>query len=388
MSNYIGARFRIQLLSLIGLLFLSLPIYAGSPGDQYSRVFLWAHSAAAPVGSPYRPSGYYAMAQSWQTLYSGRKSATTHATVERVSTGKYVVTLGDYIPNNGVVHVSAYGGSHFCTVERWWKSGAELLARVNCFNTSGARSNGKFTFMYYQMDSTPESHGQGYAWASSLRHPIGETYLANSNYQFNSSGQTNTIERVATGTYDVIFPDLRWMPNWDISRISFMITAYGSQPRYCNMRSGGIVVATDEHPDAYGIITVQCFDHDGTLQDSRFTVSIMDNNYWGAEYATDGLLSRSKIGLDPENTDGDVTRLSTGRYRVDFEDIRAYSASSAFVTPLDFDSVGNHCSINYWYRSPKYDDGAAVYVDCYNKSGKRADSFFQVNYFTNESARP
>lgn len=368
------------LFSLFCLLFLAMQANAGSNGDQYSRAFLLAHKPNIDIGSSYRAHPGYSFTESWEHTSSGRSSADTSATITRNGTGRYTVRIKNFTANNGIAHVSAYGGNHLCTIRRWYSSGNDLLAQVYCFSNSGSRVNGKFTFLYYQADSAPSYYRQAYAWAQYPSYPIDETYYADSYYQFNSTGSPIEIERVGVGSYDVRIPGFSYGGNY-IKHLGFLVTAYGPSPRHCITYAMGIPDPDGSTGVDYSFVKVKCFDHNGVPRDTQFTISMMDNRLYGAEYLLDLLKSFSNAGVPSD----DVQRLSTGRYRVSIQGSITTYAATALLSSVNTDKEENHCNIRMWRASEKYENGTDVFVDCFTTDGARVDSEFYLNYFTSQS---
>lgn len=373
-------QFYIPLLSLFCLLFLVTQANAGSNGDQYSRAFLLAHKPNTDIGIPYRAHPRFSFTESWKNTSFGRSRADTSASITRNDTGRYTVRIKNFTADNGIVHVSAYGGSHLCTIKRWYHSGNDLLAKVFCFNNSGNRANGKFTFLYYQVDSTPSDYSQAYALAQLPSYPIGETYYSDGYHQFNSAGRSIEIERTGVGFYDVRIPGFYFDGN-SLKNLGLLVTAYGGSPRHCIIYKMGIPGSNGSSGIDYTFASVKCFDHNGKPRNTPFTISLMDNRIYGAEYFFDALKSFNNADLP----NGDTPRIAKGRYRVSIQgSITSYSAAP-LISSISIFKKENHCNIRSWRVSEKYENGTDVFVDCFAPDGTRVDSEFYLNYFTNQS---
>jgi hypothetical protein len=89
--------------------------------------------------------------------------------------------------------------------------------------------------------------------------PSEQSYVPRSAYQFNSSGETNTITRAGVGNYRVDFPQL------PLEQGTVQLSVFGSEPAQCKVAWWG--------PD--NGVQVRCFTLDGTPRDTAFNATFL-----------------------------------------------------------------------------------------------------------------
>ncbi len=99
--------------------------------------YAWANN---PTSANYTPSATYAYNSSGGAI-----------TIMRSGTGRYAVRfagLGGNGTAGGHVQVTGYGNdSHDCKVRSWASGGTDFVANVNCYNSSGALVNARYTVL-------------------------------------------------------------------------------------------------------------------------------------------------------------------------------------------------------------------------------------------------
>jgi hypothetical protein len=89
-------------------------------------------------------------------------------------------------------------------VLRWGPSGTAQLVNIRCFTATGVLADTRFT-MSYANHSGVAGSDLAYVWANQ---PTAASYVPSQPYQANSSGATNQIQRLGTGSYLVKLPNL------------------------------------------------------------------------------------------------------------------------------------------------------------------------------------
>jgi hypothetical protein len=270
-----------------------------------------------------------------------------------------------------MVFVSSYSGSNgSCQIVNWNNSGANTLARVNCYSTAGAGVDAQFSIML--AESRILSGRFGFAWADQ---PTTDSYNPNPSYSDNSSGGAVTITRTATGTYTV-----RWV---GLARTAgqldetVMVGAYGSVPRRCN------VASWDAFGSADFVANVRCTDLNGVLADSRFVAMVVDRGRatrrygltW-ADQPTSTIYTTTQNGYSRTSTAGaiSVSRTAVGAYQVRLGGQARTGVSPETVLVTSYGSTA-YCKASQWGAN-----GADMIVTvlCFDPAGNFIDSRFDV----------
>jgi len=235
-------------------------------------------------------------------------------------TGLYSVTLPGQGAKAGTVQVTAYGeDAAYCKVQSWAPSGADQRVLVRCFDPTGAPADSRFTLAYANLTGN-RTQGLAYVFGNQ---PTVASYTPPLNYQYNSTGATNTITRTAgqAGVYTINAPGLA------ASGGHVQVTAYGTGGEWCTAWNWGPSGA-DLH------IQIRCYNAAGAPADSRFTMSYARNgNILGQSVCCgpDGHPTSYLFAHDPTNPSYEpaavsrflsgtsrVTRLAKGRYQVNY----------------------------------------------------------------------
>lgn len=236
-----------------------------SPNVFY-RAFVWNDFPAPAIGAERTPPTRFQENHRFDRSASGAIVAFPSAsnTVTRTGVGTYRVRFPGLGVAGGMVHVSAYGGTHQCKVAAWNPSGADMIVSVACFDGQGP-ANGRFTVLLYKEgDSKPDSYGNGYLWADQASNA--GCYAPHASYSFNARNGANRVCRLGAGEYEATLPALgRQHPQAKSGTVQ--VTAYGNDRARCFVRnwveSAGGVVAR-----------VGCQLDDGPV-DARFTLSFL-----------------------------------------------------------------------------------------------------------------
>lgn len=188
-----------------------------------------------------------------------------------------------------------------------------------------------------------ESRRFAFAWSDSVNSAIGVPYRPRANWQHNATGGEITVTRTAVGRYVVTFERLGKLGFLDDKRETVLVSAYGSNGRYCT---------APQFTDAGGAdlrVEVACAALDGTDANSQFTVAVIGSNTLSGSHAFT-FNADLNGGLDSLFTyatafgASTVVRTGLGRYTVDFP-ISALTRSSVIVTPA---SLERYCYMQIW----------------------------------------
>lgn len=306
--------------------------------------------------------------------------------IDRLSRGYYQVRFPGLATSGGTAQVSAYGGPHYCNVEGWLSSGADMLVIVRSYDSNGTPVDGRFTLLFYKEQRGTE-YNSAYLWADQ---ETVVSYTPHRTYQFNSKGSVNTIRRLGVGMYEAFFPGVA-RGGVDNNKGTVLVSAYGSALRRAKVASWG------ESGDGIAV-RISTFDVRGDFADSKFTVSFTKDVIFGVRVSEDPLNTQgaflwasqpSAAFYKPDmsyqynnnafNISATVTRLAAGLYTVNVPWKIAANKTIALVTAAGGDSA--YATIVGWYRSG---EDTTVRVQCYNTNGQPADASFTLSYLTNK----
>lgn len=355
--------------ALLGL-FLQLTALA-QPAS--TKAWVWVDSPTAATSTPL--PGY-------QFNPSGALNR-----VVRLAQGSYRVDFPNLGVLGGTAQVTAYGGSHFCTVEGWGPTGTTQQVFVRCFTPLGSPMDGKFTLLFYK-EQRSFPYESAYLWAGEEFTP---NYTPNPAYQWNSNGGTNTVRRLSTGQYDVFLPGVNTLTDNAGNGGHVQVSGYGTTPYHAVVQNwySGFNGTT---------VRVNTLDVNGNFIDTKFTLSFMTDVAPGARIAEDPLNMYGTflwadqpmaVGYTPDthyrftNAGGEaaIERVSVGNYRVKLPNLKAFNKTTALVSAYGR-NLG-YCSVSGWGQSP--DGGTKVEVQCRSASGQLIDGRFTLLYLTNDT---
>lgn len=380
---------RVRRSLLLAAVFVSLSSSAAlADAVQPSTVakgWVWLDQPSQPLNTCYTPPEWWQhnMRYDILTVYPWRDYAPAALNcVTRTGVGIYRVTFPNFAVSGGTAHVTAYGGNHSCKIQSWGSSGSDMNVYVRCFTPSGSPGDGRFSALFYKDGTKSTIYGNAYLWADQPSPTV--PYTPSIYYQFNSRDSVNTVSRLATGEYDVLFPDMENTsePN---KGGHVQVTAYGTGPERCKVRgwseSGGTVTAR-----------VGC-SHAGVPADSRFTASFMrspgDLAMSFAEDINEGYYVWANAAPTPSlyyqsdsygGNQASLQWLSTGAYRVNLSGVDPLH-STAQVTA--YGGGDAYCTVAYWYQAP---DGSTTAVDvrCFSGTGSPVNTQFNLLYLTRQ----
>jgi len=287
--------------------------------------------------------------------------------------GQYSVLLPGLAASAGTVQVTAYGSdSAHCKVASWAPAGTNQRIRVRCFTAAGAPVDSQFTLSYTNLTGTG-GYPLAYAFNSQ---PTTADYTPPLNYQFNSTGASNTITKLSgAGRYMVKLPGLA-----AASAGNVQVTAYGPGSEWCTVWNWG-PNGTAQH------VQVQCYNAAGALVDSKFTVSYVRNgNILGRSVCcnSDGHPTAYALANNPTaasyvpapafkfgfSPTGLIKRLSAGRYEVD--DNWSSEQGTLHVTASGGGTA--RCKLESWGT------GSKALVRCTTPSGEPTDAIYTFHH--------
>jgi hypothetical protein len=391
---------RTSLLALAGLLIVvvmaacqstQLPVDGGLESTFtidptiYAKGWVWADNPTATLDVPYTPHTFYQYNNRFDNTSKGVVTyPAADNTVVRWGLGSYEVIFPNLGVRGGVVHVSAYGGKHTCKVVRWNADlTPDLHVFVRCFNPSnGANLNGRFTVLFYKDGAKSRDYADAYVWADQ---ESVSSYIPALEYNYNSRGVNNRVQRIAPGQYGVTLPQMEGRGGLLGGGI-IMVTAYGDSNVYCK----NIGFSADASLNI--IAQVRCY-KGGILDDSKFTLSFFRDpsalairntaNKKQAWYVLANVTPIPHTGHQTDsygNHDATLTRLALGSYRVHLPRIAAFDKTFAHITAYDTNT--SYCNLVSWVTSPS--GGTNVNVKCYSPSGAAADSIFSLYYASDD----
>lgn len=220
-------------------------------------------------------------------------------------------------------------------------------------------------------------------WNDQASPTLNTAFEPNPTYSWNSSGAHNTVTRTSVGIYQVRFPGDVDPPQ---SEPGTEVTAYGPGASYCVSSGTGL-----------GLITVRCYNPDGSFADSRFTATYHHDSVNGAltwshpvvAYDQSVMVARgravvvSECASTPVTTPFAAVRNGAGDYSVNLPSMSGTGRTSVNVTTIGTsdNNIGTatYCKVVNWLP---YNDaegiGTRVGVKCFNSAGTPNDSAMSI----------
>jgi hypothetical protein len=220
--------------------------FRAGAGNPQQQAYLWAHS---PSSAAYYPSRYYSFNSRGGTNYVTRSSA-----------GVYQAHLPGFTRVGGNVQVTGYGSdSRYCKVSSWGVS----AVTVRCFTAGGVPADSMWSLRYTDLHVANDARRGAYVWANN---PTSLLYTPSATYRWHSQGNTITIARSGTGSYQVRIPNMA-----AYNRTSTMVTGYSGSSATCAVGSwtSNGVGGTN--------VRVYCRTATGALTNAYFTLSYLTN---------------------------------------------------------------------------------------------------------------
>jgi hypothetical protein len=253
-------------------------------------------------------------------------------------------------------------------VQNWFPDGGKIQINVNCYKPSGGPAN--FSAFAVVFGDPPDAGGPAqyaYVWANS---PTSSTYTPDTFYQYNSAGRLNTITRVGTGDYDVMFPRL------PLANGTVDVTAYGSNAE-CRVGFWGGSEANIVCMTPAGVSTDALFTTTWTASASLLGIPGRSFGYLWANQpsATTSYTPSATYSFNSAGGPITVTPIATGQYQVQFSGLGMPNAGTVQVS-----AYGNadRCAWGGELQAVGPTEMASVF--CYTPSEAPVDPFFTFQY--------
>lgn len=357
---YRPSRFAMFGLVMVGHMY-ALPAQAEVP-----KAKAWVLADRSAQCAPYEALQPYSFNSVGERNYISRQRDPTGG----CTPGTYIVSfekIGTAIgAKRGVVHVSAFGGNHYCKVA-YWGGSQDLKVWVNRFSAAGRLVNGQFTALFYKDNQERSGSRNAHLLAG---HP-------HTGYSWNSVGLPNTVRRLATGRYEVMLGGMRkGFP---------LVTAYGKDSRRCKISSWN----RDSAHDA--TIEVLCLNAMGDDADSMFTLSYRSDFDFGLPRPEQPAHYGAYVMIDPNgsiyardtNTGAAVSvrRTGTGLYEIlwnRFGHRYDITPDTAVITD-SYKKTPEYCAIKQW---KDISTPSQVIVMCFDQRGTPKNGGFGLLFLT------
>jgi hypothetical protein len=233
------------------------------------------------------------------------------------------------------------------------------------------------TYAYATAESASSTGGGSYLWSDRPAPPLSVPYTPNPAFQFNTTGQANTVTRLGTGYYDVRIEGFATVTG------RMVVAVGGSAGTYCDL-VGARAAAT------HFVQSIRCYGRDEEAIDSAFAFTFVESGNplfgpvtWSAtasivcydEFSNEFGGPRTCTVEDGALYGTSASWLSPGMYAVHLPtdmsagNVQITPDSSAFVPGL------GRCKITYW----QWD---TVFVQCFGLDGDPPDkgSRFGVSF--------
>jgi len=320
----------------------------------------WALADQLHATSPYTPKAKYSYNSTGGSI-----------TITRLGIGRYTVTLSGFAGGyDDDVLVTAYGSSNYCNTNGWGSYNAPAIL-VNCYAPGGSAADSEFTILYQKRRGNFGSAAQGIAFLIADQ-PTNPSYIADTTYQYNSTGGTNTISRKGTGSYYAL------LPGFNQKGGQVQVTAYTTSGR-CN-------VVTWSSDKSGTTVAVQCVDASGAPSDQIFDLAYSIGTTLGKATATPGAYAWASMETKPKYsaeeayahnglTTGNllIKRTIAGEYSVTIPGSPSFSSSLVLVT--GHNTGAGYCGVHGWSNT-------TAHVYCFDGTGTPNDTEFDVTFQT------
>lgn len=210
-----------------------------------------------------------------------------------------------------------------------------------------------------------------YLWAND---PTAESYTPDERYQYNSTGEVNTITRTDVGLYTVT------MPGMSGGNGNVQITATSGSTDAAPFEIG-------HHCFIGGKATgssfqVKCLGTGGTPVDTGFMMLYVKGDVflgwnsaqvWANQETADSYTPEGSYQFNQHDLPNTITRTGTGEYAVSLGGV-GIEEGTLQVTAVT--EVGTICSAAYWEIDEA--NNKIIHVYCYNAAGEMVDSQFAL----------
>jgi hypothetical protein len=324
-----------------------------------SRLSFFWNDEVLPVGEEF-PDAEYRYATVGGTPTVSRQGAGTYTAAfpgsDRTTYETEAYFVAPYAAPSGA----------YCRVGAW----SDAAVTVRCLDAAGTPADMLWTVA--MVGSTALSGRWGYAWIPSG----GSSGPGSHGYRFNASGGEITSTRTAVGSYTVRFAGLGRKTATD--REGVMVSSYGNaQVTECRPTTWTTVGADLD-------VEVRCHTPGGELEDSRFTILVVDGPRAGANLAFAHADQPGTASYTPANSavrgtgSATVVRSNTGEYEVRFQGFhRPVGLTETYLVTAT--GNGQHRCQNAGWGSTSSPAGTAVIeVRCTTIAGVPVDTPFSI----------
>ena len=211
------------------------------------------------------------------------------------------------------------------------------------------------------------------------RKPTTASYTPAPRDRGNSTGGTNTVNRIKIGTYQVLMAGLLpTAPNWG----DVQVTPLGSALRTCEVGDFG-------YGSSGASIFIACFTRTGAPVDAAFIVNLVDFHsnsgragyVWGNDPTNPSYTPDLTYQFNSTGATNTIVRLSTGRYQVHLPGL---GANRGNVQVAALGQTGAGCRIPSW--GPSGGD-LVVNVLCREPGGVLSDELFMMAFTQGEGLK-
>jgi hypothetical protein len=361
---------RIRRLAPIAILpFLAMaaaaPAQASPAGGVTTHVT--AHKAAS------RPMAAYVWSDG-DTYYSYNSTGRAITVKDLPTPGDYEVVVDGLgrIAGSAIVGVTAYDTTNTCEVNGWSSSGRNLDAFVGCDNFDGDPTATLFDLVVTRPTSPPHGvYDYSFVYDSTSSGTL-------TTYQYNSDHKQNKVKFLSNGRYQVTLGGARSSGTHGTVQVSM----YGFHGGECDLEGW--------HGSRAGeIVDVDCFDVNGVLADSEFTLIYASaGNLLGltAKATANAFNNRSGAASYQPGVQYDSVRhakvtvknTGTGLYEVIFKGSEGTSANGGDIQITTLGENSQVCTVRDWLQSTT----PTAFISCVVESDGAAlfNAQFVVNW--------
>ncbi len=307
-------------------------------------------------------TGYY--------TYDSADAGSGAVTVTSIGAGTFKVSFAKLsgIADSAAAQVTAFNAADGCVLNITRPAGRDLTDIVQCTRVATGNPDSDAEFDLVVTRPVHPVHGTfDYSVVTKLSGTMTQ-------HQYNSAGQTNRVEHLGTGMFQVILGGQQTTGRHGVVKVSSL------QP------AGGGCQLTGWQGSAKGVIVgVNCYDFPHTPADRHFVVtyatanSLMGiNNQVVANAFANSTAAIYQPAVQYDSTPGakvTIVRYETGSYEV----LPAGSAGDGakFGGDVQVSAVsggGHFCVVNGWSQQFT----PSINVACYDQDGIRADAPFTV----------
>jgi len=289
--------------------------------------------------------------------------------VAKISTGNYLVTLGDLgAITGGMVQATAVNDNGTCAVDSWGPSGSDLEVGVLCYSLTGHPANSLFDLIVTQpVMPPPGTFDYSWVYRDTSSGPL------TGPYQYNSAHKSNSVRHLGTGRYQVTLGG----PASTGTTGTVKVSAYGA--------GGGDCAGSGWHGTKAGVtVDVTCYKASGAPVNRQFDVTYTArSNLMGlAGFPTANALISASGKVQTQFNSEHKAKVTAGHskrgiYQVQFNGTTVqFSGGDVQVTPVT--SSKFHCVVVKWVAGVHVKTVATV--RCFDGHGHPVNSAFAIQF--------